>query len=151
MRPRLVMPLGLQDGLELLLPLARGCAADLLSKLIRPHHRKACWRGVGHQFPELPHLLLGLIKDRDRECRRYIVGVPALEILPVFKVKALRFVPTGSGVLGALTKLPKEHLELGIEVLRTYKVAPHLVGDGMPGSPSFLGLVGTISPILSIT
>ena len=135
-----MMPLGLQDGLELLLPLARGCVADLLPKLVHPHHCKACWRGMRHQFPELPHLLLGLIEDRDRECRHHISGVPALEILPVVKVKGLRFVPTGSGVLSALAKLTKECLELGIKVLRTYLVASRLVVGGDAWVSILLGL-----------
>ena len=118
-----MMPLGLQDGLELLLPLARGCAAELLPKFVHSHHCKARCRGMRHQFPELPPLLLGLVEDRNRECRRHISGVPALKILPVFEVKGLRFLPTGPGVLGALAKLVEECLELGIEALSSYLVA----------------------------
>ena len=55
--------------------------------------------------------------------------MPVLKVLPVFEVKGLRFVPMGPGVLGALTKLMKEHLELGIEDC-SYLVASRPVAGG---------------------
>ena len=133
-------PLGLQDGLELLLPLARGCVAELLPKLVCSHHRKAHCRDMRHQFPELPHLLLGLIEDQGWECRRHIFGVSVLEVLPVFEVKGLRFVPMGPGVLGALSKLMKECLELGIEALSSYLVASRPVAGGDAWVSILIGL-----------